>query len=242
MKERLPWLDILRGLAVVCMILFHLNYSLVHIFSSEILNFSASFWYMLWRVAAIMFIFVAWVSYYLAEKKYGDQIYKKYVRYSIILALFAGNITLWTYFFFPEQLIVFGILHFFALSFLLLPYVTHVFWKSTFLLGVLIIFYGIFFISTVSSPYLFPLGWHTRDFFSADYYPLFPWFGVLLLGYSFWIFLEKYNFQWVFSFWASHSWVQKFLRFFGTRALLVYLIHQPLIIALFFLFQIFWIL
>lgn len=242
MIERLPWLDILRGLALVCMILFHLNYSLVHIFFSEILNFSEYFWYILWRAAAITFIFVAWVSYYLAEKKYGDQIYKKYLRYALILALFAIIISLWTYFFFPEQLIVFGILHFFALSFLLLPYMTRVFWKSTFLLGGVIILYGIFFISTVENSYLFALGWHTRDFFSADYYPLFPWFGVLLLGYSFWIFLEKYSFQWVFSFWRSDSWVQKFLRFFGKNTLLVYLIHQPLIIAILFFFQIFWIL
>lgn len=242
MTERLPWLDILRGLAVVCMILFHLNYSLVHIFWSDILNISEIFWYIFWKVAAIIFIFVAWVSYYLAEKKYGDQIYKKYLRYSIILTLFAGGITLWTYFFFPEQLIVFGILHFFALSFLLLPYLTQFLkWFSIFA-GLGVILYGVFFIPTLEHSYFSALWFHSLSFFSADYYPFFPWFGVLLLGYSFWIFLEKYNFQWVFSFWGSDVWVQKLLRFLGKRALLVYLIHQPLIIAILFFFQIFWIL
>lgn len=121
---RLERLDILRGLAIVLMILFHLNYSLVHIFDSEILTISESFWYVLGKISALSFIAIAGFSYFLAEKKYAEKTKHKYVRYALILGIFAGMISIVTYVFFPEQFIAFGILHFFAVSFLLLPWIT----------------------------------------------------------------------------------------------------------------------
>lgn len=242
MKQRLPWLDILRGFAVFLMILFHLNYSLVHIFWSDILNFSEIFWYSIWKLAAITFILVSWVSFAFAEKKYGKKIYKKYLRYTLILSLFSTIISLWTYFLFPKQFIVFGILHFFALSFLLLPYVTHFLkWFSVFAaFGVII--YGIYFLPILESSYLFPLWFHSLSFSSADYYPLFPWFGVLLLGYSFWVLVQKYNLEWIFLFWNSDRILKKYTIFLGRKALFFYLIHQPIIIfILFFVQRVWWI-
>lgn len=44
---RLEKLDIFRGIAIVLMVLFHLNYSLVYIFGIETLNFSTIFWYII---------------------------------------------------------------------------------------------------------------------------------------------------------------------------------------------------
>ena len=172
---RLDILDILRGLAVVLMILFHLNYSLVHIFDSEILNFSESFWYVIGKISALSFILLAGFSYFLAEKKYGKSIKQKYLRYGCILGFLALCISLFTYLFFPEQFIAFGILHFFSLSFFLLPYITFLgYWLI--ILGGVILVYGIFLIPFIISPYFFAFGFQTREFFSADYYPLFPYF------------------------------------------------------------------
>jgi len=104
------------------MVLFHFNYSLVNIFGIEILNFSEIFWYILGKIAAIGFISIAGMSFFLAGQKYGKKVKEKYWKYSIVLALLSGVISLGTYIFFPEEYIRFGILHFFALSFFLLPF------------------------------------------------------------------------------------------------------------------------
>ena len=165
---RLQWIDTLRCSAIVLMVLFHLNYSLVHIFDLEILNFSESFWFFLGKISALSFIFLAGFSCFLAEQKYGKEVQKKYLRYAVILWCFALLISFFTYFLFPEQFIAFGILHFFALSFLLLPYFTR-FWYWLISLAGAIILSGAYFLPVVESALFFPLGFRTADFFSADY-------------------------------------------------------------------------
>lgn len=82
---RFQRLDILRGIAIVLMVLFHLNYSLVNIFGIEFLNFSEIFWYILGKISAIGFITIAGISFFLAEKKYGKDLWKKYWKYSVVL-------------------------------------------------------------------------------------------------------------------------------------------------------------
>ncbi len=227
---RLERLDIFRGFAIVLMILFHLNYSLVHIFNSEILNISESFWYLLGRVSALSFIFTAGFSYFLAERKYADTVKIKYLKYSFILAIFAGTISIGTYILFPEQFIAFGIIHFFALSFFFLPWITKL-WYGVFFLGGSIIIYGISFIPIVQNPFLFPFGFRTIDFYSADYYPLFPYFWVLLLGYVCWLLAEKYALLHFLHISRNTYFWEKLLIYLGKKSLLLYLIHQPIVIG-----------
>jgi uncharacterized membrane protein len=236
---RLKRLDILRGVAIILMISFHLNYSLVHIFDSEILNFSESFWYITGKIAALSFIGIAWFSYFLAEKKYREKVKYKYLRYALILGLLAGIITLTTYLLFPEQFIAFGILHFFALSFLLLPYMRRFgFW--VFFIAGSIILYGTFFIPLVQNPFLFPLGFRTAKFVSADYYPLFPYFGVLLLWYGSALLLEKHALLHILHISRNiYPW-EIFLIYLGKKSLLLYLIHQPIIIMILYILKVLW--
>jgi uncharacterized membrane protein len=44
-KMRLEKIDIFRGIAIILMVIFHLNYSLVNIFDNNIINFSKEFWF-----------------------------------------------------------------------------------------------------------------------------------------------------------------------------------------------------
>ncbi|MDA9129208.1 DUF1624 domain-containing protein [Candidatus Gracilibacteria bacterium] len=232
---RYQYLDILRGLAIVLMILFHLNYSLIHIFNSEIFNVSETFWYILGKVSALGFITIAGASSYLASEKYTQtELTRKYIRYSGILALCAGAITAGTALFFPKQIIIFGILHFFALSFLLLPFVIKNRWGIYAIIGFSIFVY-FFMPQGVDSKILFPLGFTYQGFYSADYYPLIPYFSVLLIGYLGAEFLQKSNFLKHLHISRELNVLEKTFSSIGKRSLLIYLIHQPIIVGVLYL-------
>ena len=76
-----------------------------------------------------------------------------------------------------------------------------------------------------------PLGIHPASFWSVDYEPLFPWMGCVLIGMG----LGEYLY---------HDGLRQFvvpdipgiivqpLAFLGRHSLLIYLIHQPIIILL----------
>lgn len=56
-------LDALRGIAVISMIAFHAHYILLYLFGYTGIDFPNLFWYILGRVAVIIFIFVAGISF-----------------------------------------------------------------------------------------------------------------------------------------------------------------------------------
>ncbi|HJJ96052.1 MAG TPA: heparan-alpha-glucosaminide N-acetyltransferase domain-containing protein, partial [Methanocorpusculum sp.] len=78
----------------------------------------------------------------------------------------------------------FGFLHMLSVSMLLcLPFLR--FGKWNILPGIIVVLLGIFVIPEITAPeWLYPLGIHGADFLDTtqDYFPLFPWFGVLLIG------------------------------------------------------------
>jgi len=190
---RYQYLDILRWICIVLMVLFHLNYSLVNIFDIHFLNFSETFWYVVWRVSALWFMMISWASFYLASKKYSAaQLQNKYISYGWVLAIIALGITLGTYFFMPDQLILFGILHFFAVSFFLLPFISRVrYWAILALFAIAIITQ--LWDTQVSNAFMFPLWFYNSDFRSADYYPLIPYFWYILWWYLIAGIGDRYN-------------------------------------------------
>ena len=79
------------------------------------------------------------------------------------------------------------------------------------------------------SPYLFWLGLPDISYTALDYYPLIPWFGVMLLGISLGM--------WLFPDGRSRASLpglpgQEILEKIGRNSLAIYLAHQPVLIAL----------
>ena len=118
-------LDILRGLTIIGMVLFHVNYMLEEVFMTEIFHFSTTFWYILGRVVGITFIIVSGISFYLSvQNRSLSQIVINTKKRFMMLTTIALVISFVTYVFFYEQRISFGIIHFFAVATLLgLPFI-----------------------------------------------------------------------------------------------------------------------
>lgn len=79
-----------------------------------------------------------------------------------------------------------------------------------------------------SVPWLFPLGLHGASFASADYFPLFPWLFLFLAGSFLGVWAKEGKLP---SFvYRSRS---RFLAVTGKNSLLIYLLHQPVLMAVF---------
>ena len=232
-------LDILRWIAISMMIVFHINYSLLNIFSISFFNFSEIFWYIFWLIWWLLFIIISALSFLLSEKKNWDKVFKKYLKYSIFLWIIALTITLFTYFFIREQRIVFWILHFFSLSFLLIT-----FFRKFKYLNIII------WTIIISIPLLTPLEsntnyfsfiWlHNKSFYSADFWPLIPYFWIFLLSYTISLYLyEKEILQKILS-WEKKWYVYTFLKFLWKHSLIIYLVHVPIIVSLIYLLEKIW--
>ena len=232
-KTRYPIIDSLRGLSVLGMVIFHANYLLENVFSRDIIPLWDLFWKVLGYSVAVTFIFLAGlVSLLSANGKSLWVIMRKALNRTLILSLVALGISVSTYAFIPEQAISWGIIHFLALSSIV----------GVFTLrgGYLNLFWGILFLTppyitlpTLHAWFLIPLGFPPLDFFSADYYPLIPWFGYYLLGQGIANLGIRYD---ILRYLKNESLSNVFLSFLGKHALLIYILHVPILYGIFFLY------
>ena len=83
---------------------------------------------------------------------------------------------------------------------------------------------------TVSAKWLYPLGLMYPGFFSADYFPLLPWFFLFLIGTVFggWCLRHRDNR-------LLTAPLPSPLTFLGRHSLLIYLLHQPVLYGISFL-------
>lgn len=140
-----------------------------------------------------MFVLIAGVALILRhgrEKgRTTEGYYKSIVKKALFLLAIALALTFFSWFgahvfLGSDAFVKFGFLHMLSISMLLcLPFLQ--FGKWNILPGVLIVLAGLLVIPQFTEPgWLYPIGIHGADFLSStqDYFPLFPWFGVLLIG------------------------------------------------------------
>ncbi len=219
-KYRLEELDFARGLAILLMILFHLIVDLKDLYDYN-LDYLGGFWYWEGKLSAIIFIFLCGLSSTLSRNS---------VRHGIHIFIWALLLTSITYFYNPDFYIRFGILHFLGISLISSPLINslHSRWLqlliiASFIMGLVVSR------SYTASPYLFPLGMQTRSFTSLDYYPIFPWYGIFVIG----ILIGNLFYK------SKQPYITiplpKVITWLGQRSLAVYLLHQPILLAILFL-------
>lgn len=221
MKKRIWEIDFLRGIAIILMIAFHLVYNLKEFYSYNI-EYTSGFWYYEGKTAAIMFMVLAGMSATLSKNslKRGMQVFG----YGMIIAFV-------TFFYDPKMYVRFGILHLLGFGMAAHHYIGG--WKTHYLivLGIGALFLGERISKlTVTSPFLFPLGLLSKGFSSFDYYPIFPWLGVFILGVVLGkiLYADRKGF---FSFYPRFDPIA----YMGRHSLFIYLVHQPALIALLFI-------
>lgn len=233
-KQRFWELDLLRGLAVVLMVFYHLVFDAVYFLGFPV-NFSHWFWLLLAKYIQLSFLLLVGVSLVISYQRLRKEsltLQQEWVYFLKRGAKIFGAgliVTLFSLIFVPNAPIILGVLHFIGLS-VAIAYPWLKTNKNWWPLIILIITIGILLRDVRIDGYEgLVIGLMPKTFSSLDYFPLFPWFGVVLAGIeigkkvyrhgqrSFSIINEPQN-----VFVNALSWI-------GQRALLIYLIHQPVI-------------
>jgi len=227
-------IDLVRGIAILMMILFHTVFDLFFFRILPIDIYSGCWRYFAFATASL-FLLIVGISLTIsrartASLKSGYQLALKFVYRGAGIFLLGLLVTVCTWLFLKEGFIVFGILHLIGISIMISPLFFR-FKKSNIVLGFLWILVGFFFATRTGPIWLLPFGIHPATFWSVDYEPIFPWFGVVLIGMG----LGEYLYpEGVRSFKLPQipEIVVRPLAFLGRHSLIIYLIHQPIIILI----------
>ncbi len=215
-KNRLTELDSLKALALVMMLISNFVSDLSFFKIMEVSKGDP--WWYLARTTASLFVCISGVSYYLANRQNTN--FRVVLTRTQRLLFWALAITVITYFFQPEAYIRFGVLHLLALaSIVAFPLV-----KSP-IFGFLVGF-SLFFLPLSSEPLSVWFGLRKTGFFAVDYFPLNPWLGLFFISMA----SARYIYPEGKSL-TSIIWPEKWL-WLGRNTLLIYVFHQPFLIAI----------
>ena len=228
---RFEAVDLARGVALLAMFVFHFAYDLSYFGLIETHVPSEPGWRWFARVIAGSFLTLVGFSLVLATRHGLNR--RANVRRLAMVAGAAALVTLGTFFAMRPSFIFFGILHHVALaSVLALPFlrlpVIAVAGAATlvFTLPVLVAH------SLLDEPLLAWLGFSRAPIATADFVPVFPWFGCVLGG----IVLARLVLPRLeasrLARWQPRALPTRLVVWGGRHSLLVYLVHQPVFIGL----------
>jgi uncharacterized membrane protein len=222
--ERIELIDVLRGISIIFMIAY--NYS-ISLYFFGLLSIDNPLYFSIVPIPiASSFIILSGIVSNISFERRNKNFDRRYFIRGLKLVLLASLITLSTNIFMPNWTVWFGIIHFFAFTSFIIPFVIK-YKKLCLISGILITIFG-FYLQSFSFDfyYLLWLGFKPTNFLTLDYFPLIPWLGIMMIG----IYLGKYASG--FSKLKFSSKFANILKFLGRHSLEIYLIHQPLIVVL----------
>lgn len=239
-KNRIHLLDEIRGLAVFCMIFYHAFYILDTSFGINGAKELFNFFLPVQPLFAGIFIFICGISCTLSRSN---------LKRGLVLLGIALGMTFVTAFIVPklgfvECEIFFGILHFLSLSILIYTALSKKIGKTSLFTGIVVCVLLYAFTSRIGegvlaygnlisfklserlyeTNYFVPIGIYNSDFFSADYFPLFPDIFIFFAG----VFAGKHFISKGYPDWCYENKLP-FFSFLGRNALVIYIAHMPLI-------------
>ncbi len=240
-KNRYTVPDIIRGISVIAMVVYHTMWDLVYLFDVSIPWFKTEVGFVFQQSICWSFILISGFCFQLGSKK----LKRGLIVFGCSLVLTAVTAVVM-----PEEIIVHGVLSLIGASMLLTIPLESVLKKIHPLVGIVVNF--IVFMLTYNVPngviragdyellHLPDLlyantataffGFPHNEFRSTDYFPLFPWLFLFLTGYFIYSLLKKTDKMNVLSAFSC-----KPLEFIGRHSLEIYMAHQPIIFGVLFL-------
>ena len=226
-------IDALRGTAMILMTVFHALVDIRDFFGFADVRYYEPPLVFIGRSSAILFMFVSGIS---------CRFSKDNVRRGIKVILCGFAVTIATYFFVKDLYVRFGILHFLGTVMVLIGIFEKFVRQETvrkwffWFAAPLSLLLGFFFSNTrTENPFLFIFGIITPRFQSYDYYPLFPWGGVVFAGYALGLFVYERRER--LASMRKARFVSA-LCSLGRVSLIYYLVHQPALLAVFYIFNV----
>lgn len=225
--KRIFELDLLRGMAVVLMVIFHFGYDLALFGYASYQTTQDTGWIVFRALVLSMFLLAVGMSAYLAYKNHIN--YAKLIKTLAKLTLVSVLISIGSYQVFEHSWIYFGVIHFItvalicSLFFVNIPKLSGVF-------AVLIL--GSYWMGYHPFDTLFDYGvqeWNI-PVYTVDLVSFSPWFSLVLLG----IFVMHKK---MFGLSVKETKGMKKIAYLGQHSLLIYLVHQPVLFGLFYLIK-----
>jgi uncharacterized membrane protein len=230
--ERYWEIDATRGIAIVMMILFHILFDLTFLGIAPWPG-SETFWRIFAATTASLFLLLVGLSFTISAAHAHRSMDKtafflKYLKRGLGIFALGMAVTVATWLYLGTGYVVFGILHLIGISIILAPLFYRYTWINL-IAGTGFILLGLV-AGDISGPaYLIWLGFHPVMFYSVDYTPLIPWFGVVLIGMFAGKSLYPAGKKMLFANMRPPR-AARWLMFLGRHSLLIYLLHQPVII------------
>lgn len=244
-RKRLLFLDIIRGITVLHMILYHLLYDVEYIFGQDIGWFGIRESYTWEQYICWSFILISGISF-----RYSRKPWKNGIR----LLVCALILTVVTSVAMPSQIIWFGVLHFLGFALLIAWLLKPIIQKIPAGIGMIVFFIAFLFLKNIQqgvigingiweyplpdvlyqSSFLFGLGFPNAQFVSSDYFPILPWIFLFLTGYYGGVFYDKGN-EWVDAHISGfrdnriYQMIDKSFGLVGRKSLWIYMLHQPIV-------------
>ena len=212
--QRIVWVDSVRGLAVLGMVTYHFAWDLAFFNIGSI-----DLWWPVQWVVARTFLLISGVSLALAKSGWKRQL----ARITIIM-ICAAVVTLGSMILTPRSPIVFGVLHLIVISTLVVAPVRQ-FPIGSLLIGGALIAGGPF-IGRFQGRGILPtiIGYPAWYDTSVDYYPIIPWAGYVFVGCFLGSLISRYH--------LPRTGQLGFVTVLGRHALLLYIVHQPILLGL----------
>lgn len=230
-SPRLAIVDAGRGIALLLMFAYHFSFDLNYYGFIHVDFNHTPFWLGARTFIVTLFLLLVGISLQLANAS-GIRWSATWRRLAMIAAAAVG-VTLASAMLFPHSYIFFGILHFIAVASLLgLPFLRYRWLTLVAAIGLLLLDFA-YSSPLFNQPLLQWFGLMTYKPITEDYVPLLPWFGAVLLG----IFIGSWMVQLRhrFNHWQGKTGPWPLVRWGGRHSLLLYLIHQPILLGLLYL-------
>lgn len=235
---RLWEVDTVRGIAVILMVLYHFMWDL-SMFGIYRTDMRFGPWQAVARGIGTTFIFLLGLSLTLSYQRgrVGKTrfSFSSNLRRGLLIFGCGLIVSLATYVFDPATFVIFGILHLLGAALILAHPFLFVDWRISLIAGLLLIGAGLFVDRfDAATPWLTWLGIEQAGRYMSDYYPLLPWFGVALLGMSAGFTLYPKGERRFPLPDLNNLAPVRGLRFLGRHSLIIYLLHQPIMLGVLF--------